>query len=117
MSGPVRPLHQEVAVLAFIPDEDQWQEVLQSWGGARPGSALGCEWVTRFQGKKRVVAIHTGIDDIAAAVSAQYAVDRWQPGSLASADPMPVFAHVAERNGLALSERNGTPVGEWIASL
>ncbi|HYO81481.1 MAG TPA: hypothetical protein VES20_08780 [Bryobacteraceae bacterium] len=117
MTGPVRPLHQEVAVLALIPDQSQWQEVLDAWDGARPGSALGCEWVTRFQGNKRIVAIHTGIDDISAAVSAQYAVDRWQPELLVAAHPMIVFSHIAERNGLPLADRDGMPVAEWIASL
>ena len=117
MSVPVRPLHQEVAVLALIAGSEQWDEVLQSWEGTRPGSALGCEWVTRFQTGRRIVALHTGDDPLAAAVSAQYAVDRWKPQTLAAAEPLDAYTHVAERNGLDLALRDGAEVSDWIAAL
>ena len=117
MSVPVRPLHQEVAVLALIAGDEQWSEVLRSWDGTRPGSALGCEWLTRFQGGRRIVALHTGEDAVAAAVSAQYAVDRWKPQVLAAADALDAYTHVAERNGISLALRDGAPVSEWLARL
>jgi hypothetical protein len=118
MSTPVRPLRQDVYAVALIARDQDWDELRSAWESARPGLALGREWMSRVHGRKRIVMIHTGEEEMAAAVSAQYAVDRWKPRVLAAATPMAAFAHVAGRNHLRLTAREtDDAVAAWIQAL
>jgi hypothetical protein len=119
MSTPVRPLRQDVYAVALIARDQDWDELRAAWESARPGLALGREWMSRVHGRKRIVMIHTGEDELAAAVSAQYAVDRWKPRVLAAATPMTAFSHVADRNNLRLNARDedNSALAAWIDTL
>ena len=86
-----------------MPSESEWEAVRHSYEDLRPGMALGREFLSRSFGRRRVVFVHTGENPVEAAVSAQYAVDRWSPRVLASDTEHDAFMHVASRNGLPLT--------------
>jgi hypothetical protein len=119
MSTPVRPLRQDVYAVALIARDADWDEVRTAWESARPGLALGREWMWRVHGRKRIVLMHTGEEEMPAAVSAQYAVDRWKPRVLAAATPMDAFSHVAGRNNLPLEQRepDESAIAAWLERL
>lgn len=102
MTKPIRPLKQDVHAVVLVPSNPEWQQVRQSYEDLRPGIGLGHEFLSRNFGRRRVVFFHTGGDEVEAAVSAQYAIDRWSPRVLASDTDHEAFSHVANRNGLPL---------------
>jgi hypothetical protein len=102
MTKPIRPLKQDVHAVVLVPSDGDWQALRQAYEDLRPGMALGHEFLSRNFGRRRVVFVHTGDDPVDAAISAQYAVDRWSPRLLASDAENHAFTHVALRNGLQL---------------
>lgn len=108
----IRPLRQDVHAVVLVPCNDRWQNLRQTYDSLRPGMALGCEFLSRNFGRLRLVFLNTGDEAIEAAVSAQYAVDRWAPRRLAFDGAHEAFEHVAVRNGLSL-----TPVEELWETL
>jgi hypothetical protein len=102
MTKPIRPLKQDVHAVVLVPSELDWQDLRHAYEELRPGIGLGREFLSRNFGLRRVVFLHTGEDDVEAAVSAQYAVDRWSPRVLASDSDHDAYSHVAARNGLSL---------------
>jgi hypothetical protein len=101
---PIRPLRQDVHAVVLVPSDDGWSKLRQTYDNLRPGVALGREYLSRNFGRRRVVFVHTGENPVEAAVSAQYAIDRWTPQVLASDTTHEAFDHVAMRNGLQLSK-------------
>jgi hypothetical protein len=99
---PIRPLRQDVHAVVLIPSQQQWEVLRTEYDELRPGISLGREFLSRNFGRRRVVFLHTGDDAVEAAVSAQYAVDRWSPRVLAFHGAHDSFDHVAARNGLEL---------------
>jgi hypothetical protein len=117
MTKPIRPLKQDVHAVVLVPSEIEWQALRQSYEDLRPGIALGREFLSRNFGRRRVVFVNTGEDSVEAAVSAQYAVDRWSPRVLASDSEHPAFTHVASRNGLRLTPIDNLGLAEAIAAI
>jgi hypothetical protein len=103
MTMPIRPLRQDVHAVVLVPSRERWQSLRQAYEDLRPGVALGREYLSRSFGRRRVVLVHTGHEAVEAAVSAQYAVDRWNPHVLACDGGNEAFDHVAMRNGMKLA--------------
>lgn len=102
MTMPIRPLRQDVHAVVLVPSQERWQSLRETYETLRPGVALGREFLSRNFGKRRVVFVNTGEEAVEAAVSAQYAVDRWSPDVLACDGGNGAFDHVAMRNGMTL---------------
>lgn len=103
MTRPIRPIQQDVYAVVLIPSCDDWRSLCGAYDDLRPGVAFGHEFLSLHFGPRRVVYVHTGDEPIEAAVSSQYAIDRWNPRIVASRATLDAYTYVAERNGRPLA--------------
>jgi adenosylhomocysteine nucleosidase len=99
----------QVRVVVLISAHTEWRAVRQSFSTADTfRSPFGRGLVTDIptaEGGERVAFLHGGWGKIAAAASAQYAIDRWAPALLVNLGTCGGFAGDVERGTIILAER------------
>ena len=98
MRTAIRPVMQDVFAVVLVASAEDWSAVRESLPDLRPGLAVNREWISRTFGRRRVVFVHAGEEPIAAAATAQHAVDQWRPDVLLSTSNAAAFQWVAENN-------------------
>jgi len=103
MKTAIRPVRQDVFAVVLVASAEDWSAVRESLPDLRPGLALNREWISRTFGRRRVVFVDAGEEPIAAAATAQHAVDQWRPDILLSTADADAFYWVAENNRVPIS--------------
>lgn len=107
MKQALRPVRLQVYAVVLVCTAEQWIAVQTQFPNSRPGSFRGREFLSRNWGTRRVVFVRVGEGVIAAAATAQFGIDRWDPDVLMSTAAEEdscanAIHHVAEMNGVPM---------------
>ena len=93
-----------VRVVVLVSADAEWRVVEQTVAGERGTTPFGATIGVEIAGE-RALFVHGGWGKIAAAASAQYAIDRWRPDLLVNLGTCGGFAGVVSRYDVVVAER------------
>lgn len=100
---PVEPPPPKAVVV--ISANAEWKVVRAVYPDARPEQTPWGETFERTVAGERVVFFHGGWGKVAAAGSAQYAIDRWHPRTLINLGTCGGFAAAIDKHAIVLADR------------
>lgn len=103
MTSAIRPIRIDVLAVVLVGSDERWARWKTAYGAERAGVTVWGEFFIRGVGWHRVIFFHTGAGPVAEAAGIQFALDRWRPALLATAEPVSdAVSAVADRNGIDL---------------
>lgn len=103
MTSAIRPIRIDVLAVVLVGSDERWLHWKTAYAADRAGVSLWGEFFIRGVGWHRVIFFHTGAGEVAEAAGTQFALDRWRPALLATAEPASdAMTAVASRNGVEL---------------
>lgn len=104
-TAPRAPVGVPPKAVVIISANMEWKAVRAAYPDARMEPTPWGETFERAIGGERVVLFHGGWGKVAAAGSAQYAIDRWHPRYIVNLGTAGGFAGAIERHAIVLVDR------------
>jgi adenosylhomocysteine nucleosidase len=102
---PAGPREKPPKAVVIVSANMEWRAVKAAYPDVRMDSTPWGETFERAIGGDRVVMFHGGWGKVAAAGSAQYAIDRWHPRYVVNLGTAGGFAGAIERHAIVLVDR------------
>lgn len=99
---PKIPLMNKPPVLVIISAKSEWRVVREIYAACQTETGPFGEWFETVIERQPVIFLHGGWGKIAAAASAQYAIQRWQPGLVMNLGTCGGLAGCVERGTVLL---------------
>jgi len=103
--APATPVEVPPKAVVIVSANMEWKAVIAAYPGVRREATPWGEMFEQTIAGERVVLVHGGWGKVAAAGSAQYAIDRWHPRYVVNLGTAGGFAGAIERHAVVLVDR------------
>jgi adenosylhomocysteine nucleosidase len=103
--APVAPTIDPPKAVVIVSANTEWKVVKAKYPAARYELTPWGEYIEQTIDGERVVLLHGGWGKVAAAGSAQYAIDRWKPRYVVNLGTIGGFAGAIEKHAVVLTDR------------